>query len=634
MADDRKKKPKTKPIGGSDRAFRRLEAQDGPDAPLPVAWAFGAGLGAFAGMAALAWDVAVLERARIPVLPVLDAPAVMPWIVGYAALGAALGLSAGALGLFGVRWATAAACGVVGWCLAGWAARVAADAGVPGVVGLGGVMAIAWVGGQLLGRLPAPPAVHAAFASGTFASALVLVPLHEHLLASSTSLGAFAASAGVVAMTAPFAAICVLTARQGRPPVTSIAALTSLGAGAALALRAAPPPPPPTPGVGPVVVLVALDGVRHSDVPALPSLGALARRATAFDQAWSTSNWAVPAVGSALTGRWPYGHQAGLNGGSGPLGSALDPRVPTLADSLRRVQFATVGVTSDPALRVHGLDRGFARWEDRPLGGAAPAAAGPLRASGLLPPALRGEVPPALVTDRALAALAQPGAQLLLVHHSALRDGGGDAAALDAELARLFEAVPRDAWLVVFGTHGRAGTERRASVEDAGSVGMFDERVHVPLLVAGPQVAARRVDRVVSLVDLPATLAQVVSTGGLGDPKVVVAGDGLPLAEVFGAAGEAARVVFAQSSARGPERQLALSWPYALHRAGENTALYDLLRDPTQREPLRVDPSLDPVERRLEAALLTDGSPEVRGERPGVAEQLGQLAARAWGEGR
>lgn len=631
MADAAPAKRSTAPKKGKgDRSFRRLDAQDAPTAPLPVAWAFGLGLGLVGGLAALVWDVFVLEQAGLPVWPTLDAPALAPWVVGYAALGAAVGLAAGATGLFGARWAAAAAITAVGWTLGGGGAEVAAAAGLPAAVGLLGPALLAWIAGQLLARLPLPPAVPAAVAASLFATTLVAFPVIEHLTASGTTAGAALLVLAALALSLPFAGVCAVTARDGRPPLVSLLVLLSLGAGAAVASRPPGPPAPPSEGDGPLIVVLALDGVRAGDLASLPSLGRL--KATRFEQARSTSNWAVPSLGSVLTGRWPYGHQAGLNGGAGPTGAGLDPRVPAIAEVLGRRGLATLAVTSDPDLRRYGLDRGFQSFEDRPA--ATPAAAGGLRRAGMLPAAFAQAASAAWVTDRAVAAVGRTGGTFLLVHHTALRDGRGDVAAFDGELGRLLAALPDRAWLFVLGTHGRPTTDRRASVEDAASDGMFDERVHVPLLVAGPQVPVRRVDRVVSVVDVAATLRELLREKGLGPAVEVDPGDGAPLTEIFGSPGPVDRTVFAQSSGRGPERQLAVSWPWALVTTPGGAALYDLARDPLEQEPLRIDPSLDPVERRLAAAIPTPGSPLVHGETPGAALQLGALVERIRGGGR
>lgn len=633
MADDTGRAPKKKKKGAAgpgDRTFRRLEEQDAPSAPLPVAWAFGLGLGLLGGLAVMAWDVAVLERAGIPVLPALTTEALLPWVVAHASLGAAIGLLGGCTGLFGARWATATTCAALGWVVAPAAVDVAVSLHLPGVVGLGLAVLLGGVAGQLLGRIPAPAAAHAMFSTTVFSAALVLVPIHQQLLSSSTSAGALALSAIAVALGLPFAAACAVLARDGRPPVVSLLALLSLGAGAAVAFRSRvePPPLPPGSAAGPSVVLVAVDGLRAGELDALPSLQRLAGRSVAFQGARTTSNWAVPALGSVLTGRWPYGHQAGLHDGTGPAGTPLDPRLPTLAGSLAGLGYATVGITGDPTLRTHGLDQGFAEWLDQPPEGAAPAVAAPLRRAGLVSRSLWSRTAAKVVTERAVASLARGGATLLLVHYPDLRTGQGDVAALDAALEQLVAAVPADAILVVFGTHGRAGTDVRQSVEDAGSDSMFDERIHVPLLVRAPAQGARKVARVVSLVDVPATVAALV--GDAGWP----AGDGPPLAELSGGEGPVDRVALAQSSGRGQEHQAVVQWPYKLVRSGDHAALYSLERDPTEREPLRIDPALDPIERTMEAALPSDGAPVLRGALPPVGVQVGQLAARVWGSRR
>jgi hypothetical protein len=481
-----------------DRTFRRLEERDAPHAPPPVAWALGLGLGLLAGLVAGAADLAVSARAGIEGLPSLDLPSIGPWLVGHAALGAAIGLLGGATGLVGPRWATASVVTLGGWLAAPWGIAALGPRGVPAPAALGLGVLVAAALGQVAGRVPVPARVHQAGAALAFGAALALAPLHGRLLSSSTTPGALAASAAVVLLVAPIAAALAWFARDGRPPVVPIVAFGAVAVGGAVVERAGPSPSPA--GVaGPSIVVVAVDGMGAGEAAAWPSLRGLERRATVYDHAVSPSGGAVPALGSVLTGLAPERHAAGRPSRPPPGWLPLDPRAVTVAAALADRGYATLGVTADPSLRASGLDAGFQRWDDAPSGVSAPVAAGPLRAAGLLPAVFAGARPTALVAERAIEHLrARAGAATLLLVHLPAR-GDGAPAALDPSLRALFEAVPEDAWLVVFGTP--------APAESA------EATAPVPLAIRGPGAPRRVVPRPVPLADLAPTLLAIAERG-------------------------------------------------------------------------------------------------------------------------
>jgi arylsulfatase A-like enzyme len=97
---------------------------------------------------------------------------------------------------------------------------------------------------------------------------------------------------------------------------------------------------------GPDVLVIMLDAVRSRDVyvdrdgtvdPALPFLSRFARDAAVFPRAASAAPWTLPSVASLMTGLYPWDHRL-----SAFAGSYLDPRVPTLASTLRARGYATV----------------------------------------------------------------------------------------------------------------------------------------------------------------------------------------------------------------------------------------------------------------------------------------------------
>jgi arylsulfatase A-like enzyme len=107
----------------------------------------------------------------------------------------------------------------------------------------------------------------------------------------------------------------------------------------------------------PDVVVVALGGTRAFDVgpETAPRLTALAAESLVFSEATSTSPWELPSAASLLTGAMPSRH--GAHERSGAL--AADG-VPTLAEVLAGIGYATVAVSADESVGARtGLVRGY-----------------------------------------------------------------------------------------------------------------------------------------------------------------------------------------------------------------------------------------------------------------------------------
>ncbi len=103
---------------------------------------------------------------------------------------------------------------------------------------------------------------------------------------------------------------------------------------------------------------------------------------------------------------------------------------------------------------------------------------------------------------------------------------------------------------------------------------VFDEVVHVPLVIWGPGVRPGRSDRAVSLRDVPATVLAAFAI----EPPPDFPGRSLL------ARGASAPIV-TEHTLYGAERKAALAWPWKLHwaNAGAELALYDLASDPGER---------------------------------------------------
>ena len=118
------------------------------------------------------------------------------------------------------------------------------------------------------------------------------------------------------------------------------------------------------------VLLIVWDTVRAGNTSlygygraTTPNLERLADRGVRFDLAFSTSSWTLPAHASLFTGRWP--HELGVD-----WKAPLRDGVPTLAEYLAAHGYDTAGFVAnlDYCSVETGLSRGFAHYEDYPLG--------------------------------------------------------------------------------------------------------------------------------------------------------------------------------------------------------------------------------------------------------------------------
>ncbi len=139
-----------------------------------------------------------------------------------------------------------------------------------------------------------------------------------------------------------------------------------------------PAPPPDAPNI----LLVILDTVRGASLGfmddlgpmsewppvATPALDALAERSVVFTRAMVPSPWTLPSHASMFTGRWPH-ELAGPNRLGAEWAQSLDPRYPTLAETLARNGYLTAGFVGNLVFTSAetGLVRGFLTYEDYTL---------------------------------------------------------------------------------------------------------------------------------------------------------------------------------------------------------------------------------------------------------------------------
>ncbi|MHC5210876.1 MAG: sulfatase [Planctomycetota bacterium] len=281
-------------------------------------------------------------------------------------------------------------------------------------------------------------------------------------------------------------------------------------------------------GPGTSVLLVTFDTTRADRVGAYgdtdaetPALDGLAERGLLFERAWAAAPITLPSHATLLSGLYPHEHGARDNG----LYRVLD-EVVLLPEVLAARGWRTGAFLGSIVLAPrYGLDQGFEAY-DVPVPG---------RDTGEGEEGV--ERPAGAVVDAALAWIDTLGADerfLLWVHlfdphgryeppepwasrHADPYDG--EIAYADSQLGRLLEALAergRDERLAVIATadHGESLGEHG---EPTHGIFLYDATMRVPLIVVPPgglreplAQAGRRVPAPVSLIDVPATVLELL----------------------------------------------------------------------------------------------------------------------------
>jgi choline-sulfatase len=280
-------------------------------------------------------------------------------------------------------------------------------------------------------------------------------------------------------------------------------------------------------GLRPSILLVTLDttradaigpGARGVETPVFDALAARGRR---FTQAYATVPETLPSHTSMMTGLYAGGHGVHENG------RRLSDQTPLLAERLRGAGYRTAAFVSTFTLaRRFGLARGFDVYDDQLPAGAVERSSRD-------------------TTDAALALLdRRAGTPLFLwVHYNdphapyeppepyRSRYVGhpylGEVAAMDAQLGRLVAAFARDVpeprAIVVVADHGEGLGDHG---EPQHGYLLYQSTVHVPLVLAGPGVAAGATDTPVSTRRIFFT---VLDWAGLGAAHSLRADDADPV---------------------------------------------------------------------------------------------------------
>jgi arylsulfatase A-like enzyme len=374
------------------------------------------------------------------------------------------------------------------------------------------------------------------------------------------------------------------------------------------------------------VLLISVDTLRADHLgwhgyarDTTPALSRLARRSVVFEQAMSTSSWTLPAHGSLLTGRYPSGH------GAQDDGSRLAAGVPTVAGAFDAAGFHTLAVVSHVYVASpFGFDRGFDVFDDALIRGGTTNPRGDAAVDRLLE-RLDERAPDApffaflhlydphwdyaapepwarRFVDGAYAGPIDGSYEAMIPFLGADGQEAGDAMApadlaalvgyydgeigwVDEQLARLVaelevRGIAGSTLLVLtsdhgeeFREHGRLGHGRT----------LYEEQLHVPLLLHHASLPPERRREPVSLIDVGPTLFDLA---GVPPPA------GLPGRSLRDLV-PAERVLFAESIRFGLEWRAARRGHHKVAQLAEagGRAFFDLAADPREQRPLRDDPS-------------------------------------------
>jgi choline-sulfatase len=340
----------------------------------------------------------------------------------------------------------------------------------------------------------------------------------------------------------------------------------------------------------PNLVLITLDSVRADRMGFLgakgahtPNLDRLAGESIVFEHAYAQAPGTVVSHATILSGAYPQ------STGASEIGGTLSSSLPYLPDLLKTQSYRTAAfvgsIDLDPRNGLaQGFDRGFYAYD----AGFLPEIPGDAR-----PPATERRGDSAVA--RALAWLDHNGQGqfFLWVHISDARAASTSynsaITTADAAVGKLIAALQQrkiyaNTAIVVVADHGKS---LGAHGEDASGIFLYDETIHVPLLIKLPQgenapkAATIRVAAKVRLVDIAPTLLEIAA---IPVPSQMPGQSLLRIAKAGGGVSNNDQPVFSRSDL--PHR--AFGWsPLESWRASKylyirapKPELYDLTADP------------------------------------------------------
>ena len=365
----------------------------------------------------------------------------------------------------------------------------------------------------------------------------------------------------------------------------------------------------------PNLVLITLDSARSDRMGFLgakagltPNLDRLAAESLVFEHAYAQSPGAVVSHATILSGSYPQ--VTGLT----EIGGTLAPALPSLPEALRAQGYRTAAFVSsidlDPRNGLaQGFDRGFQTYD------AGFVSAGGEPGSSSNRSAVRSTGP--LSDRRADQTIARAASWLarnaqgpffVWIHLAGPRSTAATYnAALTAEDATVgkFVAALRQQKLdattavLIAGSHGESLS---AHGEDTHGVFLYDETIHVPLIIRWAEAnrAAKRVTAKVRLIDIAPTVLEIA---GVSVPSQM---QGQSLLRIAHATGAVDQPVYSRSDL--PQRGFGWS-PLESWRAGKylyirapRPELYDLTADPGANRNLALSSkaTLDTMAAQLE----------------------------------
>jgi arylsulfatase A-like enzyme/Flp pilus assembly protein TadD len=273
----------------------------------------------------------------------------------------------------------------------------------------------------------------------------------------------------------------------------------------------------------PNIVLITLGSTRADRMGFLgaktkitPNLDGLARQSMIFEQAYSQAPLTVVSHATILTGTYPQTHHVT------EFGARLAPNLPFVPDLLQARGYRTAAFVGSVALDpknglAPGFDRGFTVYDagfHAPQGGSSGIGSSSIGSR---------DRPGARVVARANGWLGRNGKSpfFLWVYLNDPEAASGasynaSVAGADAAVGNLIAALRAgklydDALIVIASDHGES---LGAHGEEGHGVFLYDETIHVPLLLKLPrnQSAGKRVTARARLVDVAPTILEIAGT--------------------------------------------------------------------------------------------------------------------------
>jgi len=413
---------------------------------------------------------------------------------------------------------------------------------------------------------------------------------------------------------------------------------------------------PPAPVKPRAIILVGVDtlradhlGLHGASRPTSPFIDQLSEEGVVFDRAFATAPWTLPSFASIFTGRLQSGHAAGIRSRTSEVEreanrlagrmqrTILDPGVETLAERLAAEGFTTIAVAQNPNLNPHfGVSRGFDIYDHVPgtyedmrrsdvvvdlglqyvddleneafflflhfwdphMQYGAPEPYGGMFTEGLE----GGFTLPVVEDPRPLRRDASSLSPARKVFMEAAYDE--EIRFVDSQFERLVAGLKeRGLWdqtLMIFvSDHGEEFFEH-GGFEHGHT--LYNEVLHVPLIVWGPGISPRRSTTPVSLADITPTVLDALglelSEGTFGITLWPHIASGEELQE---------RLIAAEGMLYGPEQKAGIVWPHKiiLDTRRDRVWLFDLEADFGERNGRQSRSDLaNSLRERLELRLL------------------------------